>query len=292
MNLDDVICVGATEALLLSNSIARNAQRVDGDALAAVVRGYRQFVDGLRGLGIDVVLTGGETADVGDLVQTLVVDSTLFARLRREHVIDASRVRPGQLVVGLASAGRASYERAENSGIGANAERFPESYATTVPVDRVYHGRFRLDDALPDGGMSVGDALLSPTRTYAPVVKAVLGRARDRIGGIIHCTGGGQTKCLRFGRGLHIVKNDLLPVPALFRAIMDTGAVPLREMFQVFNMGHRMEVYCDPTAVEDVIAAARRFLIEAKVVGEVRAAPTGTNRLTIVAEGAELTYQA
>src|SRR5262249_54433703 len=232
-------------------------------------------------------------------------DSTVFARLRRDDVIDASRIRPGQVIVGLASAGRASYERAENSGIGANgltlarhvllrheyAERFPESYATTIASDRVYQGRFRFDDALP-GGMSIGDALLSPTRTYAPVVKAFFTGARDRIGGIIHCTGGGQTKCLRFGRGLHIVKNALFPIPTVFRAIMDTGAVPIREMFQVFNMGHRMEVYCDPTAVAGVIAAARPFRIEAEGVGEVRVAPTDANRLTIATEGAELTYEA
>jgi phosphoribosylformylglycinamidine cyclo-ligase len=305
MNVDDVACVGATDGFLLSNAIARNAQRVDGAAVAAIVRGYRRFADDLRALGVGVTLAGGETADVGDLVQTLVVDATVFARVRRNRVVDASRIRPGQVIVGLASAGRASYERAENSGIGANgltlarhvllsheyAARFAETYAPTLAADRVYQGRFRLEDVLPGAEMSVGDALLSPTRTYVPVVRAVLQRHLDRIGGIVHCTGGGQTKCLRFGRGLHVLKNDLFPVPAVFRAIRDTGAVPLREMFQVFNMGHRMEIYCDRDVADDVVGVARGFAIEAKVVGEVRVS-AGANRLTILADGAELAYEA
>jgi phosphoribosylformylglycinamidine cyclo-ligase len=306
MNVDDVACVGATDGLLLSNSIARNAHRVDADAIAAIVRGYERFAESLAELGIRIALTGGETADVGDLVQTVVVDSTVFARLRREHVVDASRIRPGQVIVGLASTGRASYERSENSGIGSNgltlarhvllrheyATRFPETSSATIPSDRVYHGPFRLGDPLPGAEMTIGDALLSPTRTYAPVVKAALERARDRIAGIIHCTGGGQTKCLRFGRGVHVVKASLFPLPPLFRAILDTGAVPLQEMFQVFNMGHRMEIYCAPAAADDVIGVAQGFGIEARVVGEVRKAASDANRLTIVADGAELTYDA
>ncbi len=306
MNVDDVACVGATDGLLLSNSIARNAHRVDGEAIAAIVRGYRRFAAELGALGIGITPTGGETADLGDLVQTLVVDATVFARMRRDQVVDASRIRPGQVIVGLASAGQASYERSENSGIGANgltlarhvllhpdyARRFPETCSPTVPRDRAYRGPFRLDDSLPGAGMTVGDALLSPTRTYAPVVKAALERARDRIAAIIHCTGGGQTKCLRFGRGVHVVKQDLFPVPPLFRAIADRGAVPPREMFQVFNMGHRMEIYCDPPVADEVIGVARGFAIAAKVVGEVRRAPADANRLTIVADGAELAYEA
>ncbi len=304
MNVDDVACVGVTTGLVLTNSIARNAHRVDGRALASIVRGYQRFAEELRPFCIDLTLAGGETADLGDVVQTLVVDSTVFARVARDRIVDASRLRGGEVIVGFASGGLATYERVENSGIGANgltlarhallrhdyADRFPETCSPTVARDRIYQGRFELDDRLPGTALTVGGALLSPTRTYAPVVKALLDRCRDRVSAIIHCTGGGQTKCLRFGRGLHFLKTDLLPIPAVFHAIMERGGVPLREMFQVFNMGHRMEVYCAPTAAEDVITAARGFGIEAKVVGEVRRAPTDANRLTIVAEDTELEY--
>ncbi|HJQ84918.1 MAG TPA: AIR synthase related protein [Candidatus Binatia bacterium] len=304
MNVDDLLCVGATDGFLLSNAIARNAHRVDGSVVAAVVRGYERFADALRPFGIGVTLAGGETADVGDVVQTLLVDSTVFARLPRDRVVDASRLRGGEAIVGLSSTGRAAWERADNSGIGANgltlarhvllrreyAERYPETCSPTVPADRAYQGRFRLDDALPGATMTVGDALLSPTRTYAPVVKAVLDRCREAVRAIIHCTGGGQTKCLRFGRGVHVVKHALFPTPPVFRAVMEAGAVPLREMFQVFNMGHRMEVYCDPAAAETVIGLARGLGVDAQVVGEVRRAATDANRLTIVADGGDLEY--
>jgi phosphoribosylformylglycinamidine cyclo-ligase len=304
MNVDDVACVGVTGGLVLTNSIARNAHRIDGSAIASIVRGYQRFAEDLGALGIDVTLAGGETADLGDAVQTLVVDSTVFARIERERIIDAGRLRGGEAIVALGSAGRATYERAESSGIGANgltlarhallrheyAERFPETSSPTVAPDRIYQGRFALGDRLPGTAMTVGDALLSPTRTYAPVVKAVLERCRDRISAIIHCTGGGQTKCLRFGHGLHFVKRDLLAIPPVFHAIMETGGIPLREMFQVFNMGHRLEIYCAPTATDEVLTAARHFAIEAKVIGEVRRAPSDKNRLTITAEDTELEY--
>ncbi|HLY38920.1 MAG TPA: AIR synthase related protein [Candidatus Binatia bacterium] len=306
MNVDDALCVGATDGFILSNAIARNAHRIDGAVIAAIVRGYRRFADDLGALGVDVTLAGGETADVGDLVQTLVVDSTLFARVRRDQVVDASRVRPGQVIVGLASTGRAAYERGENSGIAANgltlarhvllrhdyAERYPETYAPTVAREHVYRGRFRLEDALPGAAMTVGDALLSPTRTYAPIVKTILDGDRGAIGGIVHCTGGGQTKCRRFGRGVHYVKSDPFPVPPVFRAILESGAVPAREMYQVFNMGHRMEVYCDPPVADRVVAAAEKFGVGARVVGEVRRSATERNRVTIVGDGQEFTFEA
>ena len=304
MNVDDVACVGVTDGLVLTNSIARNAHRVGGDAIASLVDGYRRFADLLAGLGVHVALAGGETADLGDIVQTLVVDSTVFARARRDTILDASRVSAGDAIVGLASSGRARWESEENSGIGANGltlarhvllhrelgERFPETFSPTVPAERVYQGPFRLDDRLPGSTQTVAEALLSPTRTYAHVVRAVLEHHRAEVSGIVHCTGGGQTKCLRFGHGLHFLKDDLLPVPPVFRAVMETGAVPLREMFQVFSMGHRMEIYCAPAAADGVVAIARAHGIEARVIGTVRAAAGAANRLTIVSEGTELVY--
>jgi len=304
MNVDDLLCVGVTDGFVLTNTIARNAHRVGADAIASIVRGYRRFTDRLAGLGIGIALAGGETADLGDAVQTLVVDSTVFARARRADIVDASGLRAGHVIVGLASGGRAAWENDENSGIGANgltlarhvllrhdvAARFPETFSPTVPVDRVYHGRFRLDDPLPGSPQTVASALLSPTRTYAPVIRDVLARHRADVSGIVHCTGGGQTKCLRFGHGLHFVKDRLLPVPPVFRAVMESGAVPRREMFTVFNMGHRMEVYCAPAAADAVIAIAARHGIVAAVVGEVRPARQDANRLTIRSDGTDLAY--
>jgi phosphoribosylformylglycinamidine cyclo-ligase len=307
MNVDDLLCVGVTDRFLLSNSIGRNAHRVGGDVIAHLVRGYQRFADTMRAHGITVVLAGGETADMGDLVQTVVVDSTVFARAPREHVIDASRVRAGDTIVAFASSGRASYESGPNSGIGSNgftlarhlllrreyAERLPETVSTTLARDEAYRGRFALTDRLPGTDLTVADGLLAPTRTYAPVVKAVLEQYREQVSAIIHCTGGGQTKCLRFGRGVHYVKNDLLPVPPVFRAIEATGAVPKREMFQVFNMGHRMELCCRAAVADAVADVARRFGVEAKVIGEVVPAPgSDTNRLTIAADGETLEYGA
>jgi phosphoribosylformylglycinamidine cyclo-ligase len=306
MNVDDVACVGVADGLVLSNAIARNAHRVDGAVVAAIVRGYERFTDRLRALGVGIALAGGETADVGDLVQTLVVDSTVFARVRRDAILDASRLRGGEAIVGLSSTGRATYEDDDNSGIGANGltlarhvllrheygERFPETWSPTIPAERVYQGPFALDDPLPGAACTVGDALLAPTRTYAPAIAAVLARHRARVRAIVHCTGGGQTKCLRFGSGLHFVKDALFPLPPLFRAIMDTGRIPLREMLQVFNMGHRMELYCEPAIADDVVASAARFGIVAQVVGRVERATGARNRLTIVAHGSEIAYDA
>ncbi len=304
MNLDDLICVGATTGFLVSNTIGRNAHRVKGDAIKAIVDGFDDWVTRLARLGVELVMTGGETADVGDLVRTVIVDSTVVCRLPRSAVRDFSTVVPGDLIVGLASFGKASYEDDENSGIGSNgltlarhtvlsreyAERFPESYSETIPSDAVYSGRHRLNDTLPGTNRTVSWGLLSPTRTYVPVVRALLASplASD-IHGILHCSGGGQTKCLKFGRGLHYVKDSLFTPPAIFQAIQASG-ISDKEMFQTFNMGHRLELYLSPSAAPRVIELAASFGIEAKIVGRIEASPDAANHVTVSHRGEVHTY--
>jgi phosphoribosylformylglycinamidine cyclo-ligase len=305
MNLDDMICVGACDRFQLSNTIGRNAHRMSGDVLEQVIQGYARFAAAIAPHGVAIEIAGGETADVGDLVQTIIVDSTMLARLPRERVIDCSRIRPGAVIVGLSSSGQAVYESAPNSGIGSNgltvarhvllhhdyAARYPETFSKTLDRAKVYGGTFHLGDRLPGSELSVGQAILSPTRTYAPIVRALLERHREAISGIIHCSGGGQTKCKHFGKGLHYVKHSLFDPPPLFRAIRAQSQVPWREMFEIFNMGHRMEIYCDRAVASDVIAISERFGVEARVVGEVRenAAPD-RNAVTLHFAGEELVY--
>ena len=305
MNTDDLLCVGATSGFLVSNTIGRNAHRVKGDVIAAIIDGYEACAEMLRGYGVEITLTGGETADVGDLVRTVIVDSTVFARVPREKVSDFSRVAPGDLIVALSSTGQAKYETEENSGIGSNgltlarhallahsyAERFPESFSETIPADKVYGGKFQLSDALPGSTHDVAWGLLSPTRTYLPVVRAIFAsELASRITGILHCSGGGQTKCRGFGRGLHYVKDALFPTPALFRTIQDSGIEP-KQMYQVFNMGHRMELYVRPEAAAGVIETAASFGVEAKIVGRIEAnAGSDGNRVTIAANGQSFEY--
>ncbi len=305
MNIDDMLCVGAVGGFLLSNTIGRNAHRIDGSVLEAIIEGYEEVAATLAAHGVSLRTTGGETADVGDLVQTIIVDSTVYARMRRDDVIDGSGIRAGHCIVGLSSAGRAAYESQENSGIGSNGltlarhvlipreygERYPESFSSTLKPEHVYGGKRRLDESLPGSNQTVGAALLSPTRTYAPVIKRVLEECREEISGIIHCTGGGQTKCRNFGRGLHYVKHDLFEMPPVFRVIRDEGKVADREMYQVFNMGHRMELMCDPSVAERIVAIAGEFAIDAKVVGDVRKSEDGENRVTIVHEGEDIVYR-
>lgn len=304
MNIDDVICVGAIDGFVISNTIGRNAHRIGKDAVRALIHGYEAVAARLATLGITVVLSGGETADVGDLVRTAIVDSTLFTRMPKAEVIDCTQIRPGDLIVGLSSAGRASYEDDDNSGIGSNGltlarhvllaahyrERYPESFSETVPATSAYTGRYRLADRIPGSDRTIAWGLVSPTRTYAPVIKAALAAARPDITGIVHCSGGGQAKCLRFGTGVHYIKDALFEPPVIFRCIEDAG-VPLAEMFQVFNMGHRMELYCRPAAVDKVVAASERLGVAARVVGRIEASPDGARNLVTVAHrGHELRY--
>ncbi len=305
MNTDDLLCVGATTGFLVSNTIGRNAHRVRGDVISAIIDGYEACAEMLRGYGIQIELTGGETADVGDLVRTVIVDSTVFARVPRSAVGDFSRVQPGDLIVGLSSTGKANYESEENSGIGSNgltlarhallahsyAERFPESFSETIPADKVYCGRFQLKDTLPGTQHDVAWGLLSPTRTYLPIARALLSSdLASQISGILHCSGGGQTKCRGFGRGLHYIKDALFPTPPLFQAIQDSG-IEHKQMYQVFNMGHRMELYVRPSAAAKVLEVASGFGVGAQVVGRVEAnAGSGANRVSISAAGQSHEY--
>jgi phosphoribosylformylglycinamidine cyclo-ligase len=305
MNIDDLICVGAVDSFVVSNTIGRNAHRVGKDVIRAIIHGYERFAARLRPLGTTMVLAGGETADLGDLVRTVVVDSTVFVRMPKARVIDCTRIQPGDVIVGLASAGRAGYEDDDNSGIGSNGftlarhvllsaiykERYPETFAETIPTGSTYNGRFELLDRIPGTDRTVAWGLLSPTRTYAPIVKAILA-ATDGVTGIIHCSGGGQSKCVRFGNGLHYIKDALFDPPAIFRCIEDAG-VPPRDMYQVFNMGHRMELYCRAAAADTIIGISERFGVAAKVIGRIEASPHGAHNLVTVAHGSrELTYGA
>ncbi|MCL1973447.1 MAG: AIR synthase related protein, partial [Bacteroidetes bacterium] len=271
MNVDDLLCVGATGPMLLSSTIGRNKQRIPGSVVAALIEGTEDFCRQMAAYGLDIRLTGGETADVGDLVRTLVVDSTVTVSMRREHVIDNARIAPGDVVVGMASYGRAVYEQAYNSGIGSNGltsarhdlfgaelgQKYPETFDALTPADLVYTGKHKLTDIDSVTGMNFGRLLLAPTRTYAPVILEVLSKYRKDIHGMVHCSGGGQTKVLHFIDGLRIVKDRMLPLPPLFATIQRESQTPWEEMYKVFNMGHRMELYVTESVAADIVEIAR-----------------------------------
>ena len=306
MNTDDLACVGAINNLSLSNTIGRNAHLVDGKAIAKVIEGYDEMIGKLSALGIDVKMCGGETADVGDLVRTLIVDSTIVAREKRDNIINAANIKPGDIIVGLASFGQATYEDSYNSGMSSNGltaarhmllskyyfENSKESYSDTIGEDKAYCGKYRLTDKLPGSEQTVGEAILSPTRTFLPVIKEALDNYRSNINGIIHCTGGGQAKCRDFGKNIRYVKDNLFELPPLFKAIYESGEIPMKEMFQVFNCGHRVEFYCNSEeAAEGIIALAGKFNIEARIVGHVEGLPEGSeNEVVIRYNGEEYLY--
>jgi phosphoribosylformylglycinamidine cyclo-ligase len=304
MNTDDLACIGAVGSFFLSNTIGRNAHRIDGACIAAVIEGYVDCIARLSALGIGVEMTGGETADVGDLVQTLIVDSTVVVRLRRKDVITTSNIRPGDAIVGLSSTGRASYETADNSGMGSNGltaarhlllrhdyrARYPETVSETIPEADAYCGRFLVDERLPGSNLTVGEAILSPTRTYLPVVRDLLLGSPGLVHGLIHCTGGGLAKGRDFGDGLVYVKDALFETPPLFEAIRSSGGIAPAEMYKVFNMGHRLEVYCDPDDAGAVVSAAARHGIEARVIGHVEGSTDGRNRVVVRDRGQEHVY--
>ncbi len=305
MNLDDLLCVGAIDHVVCSSTINRNAKRVGADVLSALITGTDEFLARLRQQSVGIHNGGGETADVGDLTPTVVVDSCTTAVMKKSAVVGGEGIGAGLAIVGLSSAGRASYEEVENSGIGSNGltsarhdllsshyrDTYPETFDAQIDPAFVYTGPFRLNDPLPGASMSVGDALLSPTRTYAPVVAALLSAKRSRIKAIIHCSGGGQTKCLRFGRGVHFIKDDLLPVPPIFKVIQRVSKTAWKEMYQVYNMGHRLEIYCVPRDVKLVIEAARSFGVVARQIGRTEPSDAG-NRLTLTHGARRLTYRA
>ena len=305
MNTDDLACVGCTENLVLSNTIGRNAHLVDGKAIAKVIEGYDEVINKLANLGINIKMCGGETADVGDLVRTLIVDSTIVARIKREDIINAANIKPGHVIVALASSGQATYEDSYNSGISSNGltaarhmllskyylENYKESFSETVPEDKVYCGKYRLTDILPGTDVTVGAAILSPTRTFLPIIVPVIEKYKDQISGIIHCTGGGQAKCRDFGKNIRIVKDNLFELPPIFKAIYESGEIPMKEMYQVFNCGHRIEFYCDESIANGIIDIAKSYNVDAKIVGHVEALPEGSaNEVLIKANGEEYLY--
>lgn len=302
MNIDDLLCVGVTDGIVLSSTINRNARNIPGEVLAELIAGTEAFIENLRGHGVGIVSGGGETADVGDLTPTCTVDSCAVAVLERKRVIDGSGIQPGLAIVGLASSGQAAYETFVNSGIGSNGltsarhdllapyyrEHYPETCDAGTAAEYLYCGPFRLEDDLPGGnGMKVGEALRSPTRTYAPVVAALLREHPEAVRGLIHCSGGGQTKCLRFGKGVHFIKDNLFPPPPVFAAIHQASGTTGKEMHQVYNMGHRMEVFCPPEEAEAIIAVASRLGVQAQIIGRTEASslPDGNNQLTLTPAG-------
>ena len=302
MNLDDLLCVGATDNILLSSTIGRNKNKIPGEVIAAIINGTDELCAELREMGIGIYPTGGETADVGDLVRTIIVDSTVTCRMKRDQVISAGNIRPGDVIVGLASFGKATYEQEYNGGMGSNgltsarhdvfanylAQKFPESFDPEVPADLVYSGSRKLTDQIEELGVDAGKLVLSPTRTYAPVIKKILDLHRNAIHGIIHCSGGAQTKVLHFVDQVHVIKDKLFPVPPLFNMIQKESGTAWPEMYQVFNMGHRMEIYLSPELAESVISISESYGIEAQIVGRVEA--YNGKKLTIRSPFGEFEY--
>jgi phosphoribosylformylglycinamidine cyclo-ligase len=302
MNLDDLLCVGATNNILLSSTIGRNKNLIPGEVIAEIINATEEFLAGMRSAGIGIWLTGGETADVGDIVRTIIVDSTVTCRMKQSDVIDNAGIREGDVIVGLASDGQTTYEREMNGGMGSNgltsarhdvlekyyATMFPESFDPAVPGDIVYSGSKKIMDPSPVPGVNTGKLILSPTRTYAPVIRKILDRFRDSIHGMVHCSGGGQTKVLHFSGALHVIKDNLFPTPPLFRIIQSESGTPWQEMYRVFNMGHRMELYVPEEAAEDVISIASEFSLPARIIG--RVGKSGASRLTISSEHGTFTY--
>lgn len=287
MNVDDLLCVGATGPILLSSTIGRNKNLIPGEVIAAIINGTEDVLAMLRTHGMEIYSTGGETADVGDLVRTIIVDSTVTARMKRSEVIDNSRIQPGDVIVGLASYGKAAYESEYNGGMGSNgltsarhdvfdhayAAKYPETFDKAVADALVYSGKYKVTDEIPNVPLNVGKLVLSPTRTYAPVMIEVLKQLRAQIHGIVHCSGGAQTKVLHFIDQLHIVKDNLFDIPPLFKLIHEASGTSLKEMYKVFNMGHRMEIYLPAAHAHEVIAIAHQWEIEAQIIGRVEASP-------------------
>ena len=294
MNIDDLLCVGATDHIMLSSTIGRNKNVIPGEVLSAIINGTEELIEDLKGFGVTIHATGGETADVGDLVRTIIVDSTVTARMPRKKVIDNANIQSGDVIVGLASFGQATYETSYNGGMGSNgltsarhdvfghylADKYPESYDAAVPKELVYSGKVKLTDAVEDSPIDAGKLVLSPTRTYAPIIKTILERyTSDSIHGMVHCSGGAQTKILHFVEDLHIIKDNMFAVPPLFKLIQEQSNTDWKEMYQVFNCGHRMELYVKPEIADAIIAISKSYNVDAQIVGRVEAADA--KKLTI-----------
>ncbi len=302
MNIDDLLCVGATDNILVSSTIGRNKMLVPGEVISAIINGTEELLADLRGMGVSVWATGGETADVGDLVRTIIVDSTVTCRMKRADVINNANIKAGDVIVGLASYGQATYETSYNGGMGSNgltsarhdvfakyiAEKYPETFDSHVPDELVYSGSVRLTDPIEGSPIDAGKLVLSPTRTYAPVIKKILDAMRPRIHGMVHCSGGAQTKVMHFVENKHVVKDNLFPIPPLFELIRRESGTDWAEMYKVFNMGHRMEIYLDPADAQEVIDIAASMGIEGRIVGHVDEAPE--NLLTIITPNGTFNY--
>ena len=302
MNIDDLLCVGATDNILLSSTIGRNKNLIPGEVISEIINGTEELLATLREQGIGIFSTGGETADVGDLVRTIIVDSTVVCRMKREDVVSNQTIQAGDVIVGLSSSGQATYETEYNGGMGSNgltsarhdvfskvlAEKYPESFDPSVPSELVYSGTKQLTDTVEGSPIDAGKLVLSPTRTYAPVIKKILDNHRNDIHGMVHCSGGAQTKVLHFVNDVHIIKDNLFPVPPLFQLIQKESNTDWKEMYKVFNMGHRMEIYVAPALAESIIEISKSFNIDAQIVGRVEAATT--KKLTITSEFGEFNY--
>lgn len=305
MNIDDLLCVGATDNILLSSTIGRNKKIIPGEVISTIINGTNELCEELSNLGVNVFPTGGETADVGDLVRTIIVDSTVTCRMKRSDVIDNGKIQAGDVIVGLSSTGKATYEKEYNGGMGSNgltsarhdvfenylSQKYPESYDSSIPPDLVYSGKMKLTDIIDGLGVDAGKLVLSPTRTYAPVISDILKELRHEIHGMIHCSGGAQTKILHFlNDGLRVVKNNLFPIPPLFKLIQEQSQTDWQEMYKVFNMGHRMEIYLPEKFAEKVIELSKTFNIDAKIVGYVEEAEASSKSLLIESEFGKFSY--
>ncbi|MBT7481354.1 MAG: phosphoribosylformylglycinamidine cyclo-ligase [Flavobacteriales bacterium] len=302
MNIDDLLCVGATENIMLSSTIGRNKNLINGEVLSEIINGTEELLAEYKKYGVNIISTGGETADVGDLVRTIIVDSTVVARMKRSDVINNANIEGGNVIIGLSSSGKSTYETEYNGGMGSNgltsarhdvfskvlAEKFPESYDPSVPEDLVYSGTKKLTDKIEGTNLDAGKLVLSPTRTYAPIIKEILDKYRKNINGMVHCSGGAQTKVLHFVNDVHIIKDNLFELPPLFKMIQEESDTDWKEMYKVFNMGHRMELYVSPEIAEDIITISKSYNVDAKIVGRVE--ESETKKLTIRSKFGEFVY--
>ncbi|GAA3771169.1 AIR synthase related protein [Flavobacterium ginsengiterrae] len=303
MNIDDLLCVGATDNILLSSTIGRNKNLIPADVISAIINGTEELINELKSFGVTIHSTGGETADVGDVVRTIIVDSTVTARMKRADVVDNANIKVGDVIVGLASFGQASYEKGYNGGMGSNgltsarhdvfgkylAKKYPESYDAAVPEELIYSGQVNLTDEVENSPINAGQLVLSPTRTYAPIIKKILDKYTPQdIHGMVHCSGGAQTKILHFVKDLHVIKDNLFPVPPLFKLIQEQSKTDWKEMYQVFNCGHRMELYVPENIAQDIIEISKSFNVDAQIVGRVEA--SDSKKLTITSEYGTFNY--
>jgi phosphoribosylformylglycinamidine cyclo-ligase len=303
MNIDDLLCVGATDNIILSSTIGRNKNLIPGDVISAIINGTEELIQDLKSFGVTIHSTGGETADVGDLVRTIIVDSTVTARMKRKDVIDNANIKTGDVIVGLESFGQASYEKEYNGGMGSNgltsarhdvfhnylASTYPESFDASVPKELVYSGQMKLTDKVENSPIDAGKLVLSPTRTYAPIIKSILSKYNSKdVHGMVHCSGGAQTKILHFIDNLHIVKDNMFPIPPLFKLIQEQSKTDWKEMYQVFNCGHRMELYVSPNIAEDIISISKSFNVDAQIIGRVET--SNSKKLTIKSQFGVFNY--